>query len=52
MRDPATRRAALAGVAIALVTAAFLPTGLPVLLALVGVLAGLRGIRTAQEAAA
>jgi predicted branched-subunit amino acid permease len=52
MRDPATRRAALAGVAIALITAAFLPTGLPVLLALVGVLAGLRGIRTAQEAAA
>lgn len=52
MRDPATRRAAMAGVAIALITAAFLPTGLPVLLALVGVLAGLRGIRTAQEAAA
>jgi 4-azaleucine resistance transporter AzlC len=52
MRDPATRRAALAGVTIALVTAAFLPTGLPVLLALVGVLAGLRGIRTAQGAAA
>jgi 4-azaleucine resistance transporter AzlC len=52
MRNPATRRAALAGVAIALVTAAFLPTGLPVLLALVGVLAGLRGIRTVQEAAA
>ena len=52
MRDPATRRAALAGVAIALITAAFLPKGLPVLLALVGVLAGLRGIRTAQEAAA
>jgi 4-azaleucine resistance transporter AzlC len=52
MRDPATRRAALAGVTIALVTAAFLPTGLPVLLALVGALAGLRGIRTAQEAAA
>ncbi|HEX6329348.1 MAG TPA: AzlC family ABC transporter permease [Jiangellaceae bacterium] len=52
MRDPATRRAALAGVAIALIAAAFLPTGLPVLLALVGVLAGLRGIRTTQEAAA
>lgn len=52
MRDPATRRAALAGVTIALVTAAFLPTGLPVLLALVGVLAGLRGTRTVQEAAA
>jgi 4-azaleucine resistance transporter AzlC len=52
MRNPATRRAAVAGMAIAVVTAAFLPTGLPVLLALVGVLAGLRGIRTAQEAAA
>ena len=52
MRDPATRRAALAGLAIALVAAAFLPAGLPVLLALVGVLAGLRGIRSAQEAAA
>ncbi|HEX6336070.1 MAG TPA: AzlC family ABC transporter permease [Jiangellaceae bacterium] len=52
MRDPATRRAALAGVAIALVAAAFLPTGLPVLLALLGVLAGLRGIRATREAAA
>ncbi|HEX5993751.1 MAG TPA: AzlC family ABC transporter permease [Jiangellales bacterium] len=52
MRNPATRRAALAGVAIALVTAAFLPTGLPVLLSLFGVLVGLRGIRSAQEAPA
>lgn len=52
MRNPATRRAALAGVAIALVTAAFLPTGLPVLLSLLGVLVGLRGIRSAQEAPA
>ena len=51
MRDPATRRAAVAGVIIALATAAFLPAGLPVLLALVGVVAGLRGIRRVQEAA-
>ncbi|WP_199434860.1 AzlC family ABC transporter permease [Qaidamihabitans albus] len=41
LREPATRRAALVGVAIALVTAPFLPAGLPVLLALAGVLAGL-----------
>ncbi|SFB22852.1 4-azaleucine resistance probable transporter AzlC [Amycolatopsis marina] len=41
LRDPASRRAALAGVAVALATAPFLPAGLPVLLALAGVLAGL-----------
>jgi hypothetical protein len=41
MRDSATRRAALAGVVIALAAAPFLPAGLPVLLALIGVLAGL-----------
>lgn len=35
------RRAALAGVAVALVTTPFLPAGLPVLLALAGVAAGL-----------
>lgn len=52
MRDPATRRAALAGVVIALVAAPFLPPGLPVLLALAGVLAGLRGMRMRQEASA
>ncbi|WP_129669686.1 AzlC family ABC transporter permease [Phytoactinopolyspora endophytica] len=38
LRDPAARRAALLGVAVALVTAPFLPAGLPLLLALVGVL--------------
>ncbi|MBK1788079.1 AzlC family ABC transporter permease [Prauserella cavernicola] len=38
LKDRATRRAALAGVAIALATAPFLPAGLPVLLALAGVL--------------
>jgi 4-azaleucine resistance transporter AzlC len=51
LRDAGTRRAALAGVVIALATAPFLPAGLPVLLALAGVLAGLRGSPTshAQE---
>lgn len=39
LRDAATRRAVLAGAVIALATAPFLPAGLPVLLALVGVLA-------------
>jgi 4-azaleucine resistance transporter AzlC len=43
LRDAGTRRAALAGVAIALATAPFLPAGVPVLLALAGVLAGLGG---------
>lgn len=41
LRDPAARRAALTGVVIALATAPFLPAGLPVLLALAGMLAGL-----------
>lgn len=41
LRDPVALRAALAGVAIALATAPFLPAGLPVLLALAGMLAGL-----------
>ena len=38
LRDRLTRRAALIGAAIALATAAFLPAGLPVLLALAGLL--------------
>jgi predicted branched-subunit amino acid permease len=38
LRDRATVRAALAGAAIALAAAPFLPAGLPVLLALAGVL--------------
>jgi 4-azaleucine resistance transporter AzlC len=38
LREAATRRAALVGAAIALVTSFFLPAGLPVLLALAGVL--------------
>jgi len=37
LRDAGARRAALAGVAIALATTPFLPAGLPVLLALLGV---------------
>lgn len=51
LRDTATRRATLVGVVIALLTAPFLPTGLPVLLALLGVLAGMRGDKRAQEVA-
>lgn len=52
LRDPATRQAALAGAAIALATATFLPVGLPVLLALAGVFIGLRGAKTRMEATA
>lgn len=43
LKDPATRRAALAGVVIALATAPFLPAGVPVLLALTGVLVSFVG---------
>lgn len=43
LRDAATRRAALTGAAVAVLTAPLLPSGLPVLLALVGVLAALGG---------
>jgi 4-azaleucine resistance transporter AzlC len=45
LRDAATRRASLVGVLIALATAPFLPAGLPVLLALLGLGAGLTGRR-------
>jgi 4-azaleucine resistance transporter AzlC len=38
LRDPPTRRSALAGAAIALAATPFLPSGLPVLLALAGLL--------------
>jgi 4-azaleucine resistance transporter AzlC len=41
LRDRLTRRAALIGAAIALATTAFLPAGLPVLLALTGLLFGI-----------
>ena len=47
LRDRVTVRAALAGAAIALATAPFLPAGLPVLLALAGVL----GVVTSKQAA-
>ncbi|EST29516.1 hypothetical protein N566_21960 [Streptomycetaceae bacterium MP113-05] len=43
LKDGATRRAVLVGVAVALATAPFLQAGLPVLLALLGVLVSLRG---------
>lgn len=49
LRDSASRRAALAGVAIALATAPFLPVGLPVLLALAGVMVGLGGSKDAKR---
>lgn len=48
--DPATRNAALAGVAIALAMTPFVPAGLPVLLALVGVLAARLGRERETEA--
>ncbi|NED98783.1 AzlC family ABC transporter permease [Phytoactinopolyspora halotolerans] len=43
LRDAATRRAALIGTAIALLSTPFLPAGLPVLMALIGVLVMLLG---------
>jgi predicted branched-subunit amino acid permease len=43
LRSPATRRAALVGAAIAVATSPLLPAGLPVLLALAGVLAARPG---------
>jgi 4-azaleucine resistance transporter AzlC len=48
--DARTRRAAGAGVVVALATAPFLPPGVPVLLALVGVVASLGGDRAAEVA--
>lgn len=50
LNDAATRRAAAAGVVIALVTAPYLPAGLPVLLALGGVAAGAPWRRSRAEA--
>lgn len=50
LRDPATRRAALAGVVIALAAAPFLPAGVPVLLALLGVAAGRGGATPVEQA--
>lgn len=50
LRDAATRRAVLVGAALALACAPFLPAGLPVLLALAGVLTGLPRRGEADEA--
>lgn len=50
LRDPATRRAALTGVVIALVTAPFVSAGVPVLLALAGVVVGARRVRSGPPA--
>jgi predicted branched-subunit amino acid permease len=52
LREPRTRRAALLGAAIALAAAPFLPGGLPVLLALLGLVALGRPGRTALGAEA
>lgn len=49
LNSAATRRAALTGVAIALATAPFVPAGIPVLLALVGVAASLGGDKVAAK---
>lgn len=49
LKDRATRRAALTGVVIALATAPFLAAGIPVLLALVGVVASLGGDKAAAK---
>ena len=49
LRDAATRRAALVGALIALATAPLLPAGLPVLLALAGMLAGRAGATPARR---
>jgi 4-azaleucine resistance transporter AzlC len=49
LKDRATQRAALAGVVIALATAPFLPAGIPVLLALVGVVASFGGDKAAGK---
>jgi 4-azaleucine resistance transporter AzlC len=51
LRDPSTRRAAALGAVIAVVAAPFLPAGLPVLLALLGLLAVVR-LRPAHPTAA
>jgi 4-azaleucine resistance transporter AzlC len=50
LRDRLTLRAALAGAAIALIATPFLPSGLPVLLALVAVLLLTRGTQRAEAA--
>jgi predicted branched-subunit amino acid permease len=49
LKDRATQRAALTGVVIALATAPFLAAGIPVLLALVGVVASFGGDKAAAK---
>lgn len=49
LRDRTTRRAAFIGVMIALATAPYLPAGLPVLVALFGVVIGLRRREQAEQ---
>jgi 4-azaleucine resistance transporter AzlC len=51
INDAATKRAAITGAAVALATAPFLPGGVPVLLALVGVVASLGGDKVAERKA-
>ena len=52
LRDRATLSSAVAGAVIALATTPFLPAGLPVLIALAGVLLSVPGSRTAGQEAA
>ena len=49
LRDRSTRRAALGGVAVALAATPFVPAGLPVLLALVGLVLGSTRDRSAER---
>lgn len=48
LRDAATRRAAAVGVVVALAATPFMPAGLPVLLAVIGVAVGLRSGRPVE----
>lgn len=48
LRDPQTRRAAVAGAAIAVLATPFLPAGMPILLALLGLVLAVRPARVEQ----
>jgi 4-azaleucine resistance transporter AzlC len=50
LRDPATRRSALLGAAVAVIATPWLPAGLPVLVALVGVLAAVAPVPVRKPA--
>jgi hypothetical protein len=52
LRDKDTLGAGLAGAAVALAATPFLPTGVPVLLSLVGLLVAVRTWRSTREGAA